>query len=366
MALKQAPGCLQAPDGSYYVTLTDGAGNLVTAGGGGGSGTVTSVSVVTANGFSGTVANATTTPAITLSGGGTTTIGTTPISGGATTQVLFNNAGVVGSDAGLTKVSGATGAVTLGGVLNLPDTAAGPIGIINFGGARFIHDTGATSNVFVGHNAGNLTTTGTLNTVIGESAGLALAAGGSNTFVGRFAGGGVTSGTNNVAIGSASLGAGANATAGSTAVGQGALGSATGANNTGIGLTAGADVVAGIQNTFLGQNTGRGITSGSSNTVIGAGVTGLAAGLASAVILAAGGGVIKADIGQTNATSWTFAGPITPKTYIVSALPAAPGTGAIAVITDQLTSSAAKGVAPTGGGSVVCTVMYNGAGWVGI
>lgn len=36
------------------------------AGGGGGSGTVTSVSVATANGFSGSVANATTTPAITL------------------------------------------------------------------------------------------------------------------------------------------------------------------------------------------------------------------------------------------------------------------------------------------------------------
>ena len=37
-----------------------------TSGGGGGSGTVTSVSVVTANGFAGTVANPTTTPAITI------------------------------------------------------------------------------------------------------------------------------------------------------------------------------------------------------------------------------------------------------------------------------------------------------------
>ncbi len=40
---------------------------LLTDAAGGGSGTVTSVSVVTANGFAGTVANATTTPAITLS-----------------------------------------------------------------------------------------------------------------------------------------------------------------------------------------------------------------------------------------------------------------------------------------------------------
>lgn len=35
MALKQTPNALQAPDGSYYVALTDGAGNLAPATGGG-------------------------------------------------------------------------------------------------------------------------------------------------------------------------------------------------------------------------------------------------------------------------------------------------------------------------------------------
>jgi hypothetical protein len=55
------------------VTITDnGPGSTIVinssgGGGGGGSGTVTSVSVVSANGLAGTVANATTTPAITLS-----------------------------------------------------------------------------------------------------------------------------------------------------------------------------------------------------------------------------------------------------------------------------------------------------------
>jgi hypothetical protein len=44
--------------------------NVSSGGGGGGGGSVTSVSVVTANGFSGTVANATTTPAITISPAG--------------------------------------------------------------------------------------------------------------------------------------------------------------------------------------------------------------------------------------------------------------------------------------------------------
>lgn len=56
--------------GNIYVALTSASSSWVLSGGGGGSGTVTTVSVVTANGFAGTVANASTTPAITL----TTTI----------------------------------------------------------------------------------------------------------------------------------------------------------------------------------------------------------------------------------------------------------------------------------------------------
>ena len=35
-------------------------------------------------------------------------------------------------------------------------------------------------------------------------------------------------------------------------------------------------------------------------------------------------------------------------------------------VTDQLTAPAAKGVAPTGGGHVVCVVFFNGTSWVGI
>lgn len=41
MTTKQIPGSLSAPDGSHYVTLTDGAGNLSPASGGGGGGLVT-------------------------------------------------------------------------------------------------------------------------------------------------------------------------------------------------------------------------------------------------------------------------------------------------------------------------------------
>lgn len=81
---------LPTTDGnSGEVLTTDGNGVLSWAAAGG-SGTVTSVSVVTANGFAGSVANATTTPAITLTLSGTS----------ATTQVLFNEGGsAIGGDA---------------------------------------------------------------------------------------------------------------------------------------------------------------------------------------------------------------------------------------------------------------------------
>jgi DNA-binding beta-propeller fold protein YncE len=56
---------------------------------------------------------------------------------------------------------------------------------------------------------------------------------------------------------------------------------------------------------------------------------------------------------------------IQPGAYTVAALPAGV-TGAIVYVTDQLTTPAAKGVAPVGGGAVTCMVIYNGAAWVGI
>lgn len=54
--------------------------------------------------------------------------------------------------------------------------------------------------------------------------------------------------------------------------------------------------------------------------------------------------------------------------YTVATLPAAAtaGAGAIAAVTDQLTTVAAKGVAPTGGGAVYCLVTSDGSGWVGV
>jgi len=57
---------LAAGTNTHVLTMTGGVPTWAASSGGGGSGTVTSVSIVTANGFSGSVATASTTPAITL------------------------------------------------------------------------------------------------------------------------------------------------------------------------------------------------------------------------------------------------------------------------------------------------------------
>lgn len=81
------------------------------------------------------------------SGGSTITIGTTPISGGADTQVLFNDGGFVGSDGNLTYDS-ATSTLTIGspGVLTLGAMTAGSVlfagtgGVVSQDNARFFWD----------------------------------------------------------------------------------------------------------------------------------------------------------------------------------------------------------------------------------
>lgn len=95
--------------GSFtYASITVNAKGLITAASSGAapSGTVTSVSVVTANGLAGTVATATTTPAITLS---TTITGILQGNGTAISAATTGNLTDVGTD-GIT-VTGGTGAV---------------------------------------------------------------------------------------------------------------------------------------------------------------------------------------------------------------------------------------------------------------
>jgi len=66
-------------------------------------------------------------------------------------------------------------------------------------------------------------------------------------------------------------------------------------------------VTTGGRNTAIGAGTGRGITTGGYNTIIGAAVTGLAANLTYNIIIADGGGNIKA---QHDGTNWNLQGMV--------------------------------------------------------
>lgn len=195
-------------DGSNgYVLTTDGAGVVSWAAAG--SGTVTTLSVVTANGFAGTVANATTTPAITLTtsinspvlaGNGTalsaaTTTGTgstvvlntsptlvTPLLGTPTSGVLTNCTGytignIVGLGTGVATAlgvnvgtagsfvvnGGALGTPSSGTVTNLTGTAS-----ININGT--VGATTPTTGVFTTLVAGSTTSLllGTAGSLVGN------------------------------------------------------------------------------------------------------------------------------------------------------------------------------------------------------
>lgn len=121
-------------------------------GGGGGSGTVTTASVVSANGFAGTVANPTTTPAITLS---TTVTGITKGDG------TILSAAIAGTDyqapISLTT-TGTSGAATFtSNILNIPNYAGGVTSVTN--GDSSLTFSPTTGAVVGSVQAGGITTT---------------------------------------------------------------------------------------------------------------------------------------------------------------------------------------------------------------
>lgn len=122
--LLDAPSVSSVGGGRVYFDLAAGKlkcsedggayANCVGAGGGGGSGTVTTVSVATANGFSGTVANATTTPVITLVSGALTptSVNGVVFSGSSTpTLAVTGTSTISGSNTGDQTIA-LSGAVT--------------------------------------------------------------------------------------------------------------------------------------------------------------------------------------------------------------------------------------------------------------
>lgn len=116
--------------------LGGGLNNPGSSSGGGGSGTVTGVSVVTANGFAGTVANPTTTPAITLS----TTI--TGLLKGNGTAISAATPDIDYQAPISLTTTGTSGAATfIGDVLNIPVYAGGVSSVSNSDGTLTISPT---------------------------------------------------------------------------------------------------------------------------------------------------------------------------------------------------------------------------------
>jgi len=134
------------------VTISRGSNGITinSTGGGGGSGTVTSVSVVSANGLNGAVASATTTPAITLS----TTV--TGIVKGNGTALSAASAGTDYQAPITLTTTGTSGAATFtSNTLNIPQYSGG-------GGSGTVTSVSGTGTVSGLSLSGTVTTSGSL------------------------------------------------------------------------------------------------------------------------------------------------------------------------------------------------------------
>lgn len=152
---------------SQVLTVNGGATAPVWAtGGGGGSGTVTTVSVVSANGFAGTVANATTTPAITL---------TTSITGLLKGNGTAIAAATAGTDYIVPTTSFTAGSIAFGGSsgqLNQDNTnlfwdnTSKRLGLGTTSPAQLLHIQGAGARMRIDNTTGDpvLEMTGTSGT----------------------------------------------------------------------------------------------------------------------------------------------------------------------------------------------------------
>lgn len=114
-----------------------------------------------------------------------------------------------------------------------------------------------------------------------------------------------------------------------------------------------------------GSRSGTDTNTGGANMTIKSG-PGTGTGAISSLILQSPVVVASGTGAQTQTTGLTIKGGMAVLVgYTVSTLPTGV-TGGIAYVTDQLTVCAAAGAALTGGGAVTCPTFYNGSAWVGL
>lgn len=169
----------------------------------------------------------------------------------------------------------------INGILTLPSTASATVGVITFGGNRFMHTKGG---IMLGQNSCNFTNTvsdcvgvgiqtlasvtvsSDFNVAIGAYSMIALTnLSPANTAVGTASLGGATSGCqNNVAIGNGAIPAALVSSSFNTGLGANCLALLTsGSRNISIGYSSGGVLVTGSDNIFIGINA---TTSTDSNT----------------------------------------------------------------------------------------------------
>jgi hypothetical protein len=149
--------------------LTDADGNLLCIAAVGGAGTVTDVSVVSANGFAGSVATSTTTPAITLS---TTITGILQGNGTAISAATTTGTGSVVLATTPTLVTPVLGVATATSINKVAVTAPATSATLTLADGSTFATSGAFSLTLTSTGATNVTlpTTGTLATLAGSEA----------------------------------------------------------------------------------------------------------------------------------------------------------------------------------------------------
>ena len=198
-----ANGQLLIGNGTNFTlsTLTQGTGvtisntsGAITISATGSGGTVTTVSVASANGFAGTVANASTTPAITLTTsvtgllyGNGTALGAVSVGSGLSYSAgALSNSGVTGMAAGSgISVSSATGSVTVANTGVTGMAAGSGISVSSATGSVTVANTGVTgmaagTGISVSGSTGNVTVTNNLPMTYPTGSGIAVVSSGTS------------------------------------------------------------------------------------------------------------------------------------------------------------------------------------------
>lgn len=136
------------------------------------------------------------------------------------------------------------------------------------GSRRLLHSIGATTNLFAGQDAGNLTLTSTGCAIVGYEAGKALTSGSENSILGASAFVAATTAQHCTAAGTFAL-AGTIIGGNNTAFGWSALKVATTGENTAVGCQAGISLSTGTRLCAIGMAAAYSTAGGNDNTALG-------------------------------------------------------------------------------------------------